>query len=155
MVRWFHHAKVPSMNAAAFLLATMLIATPALTKEIPVKMLNAGKEGAMVFEPAFITASPGDTIKFLATNPGHNAQTIPGLLPDGEAEQKGAIGKDVIITVKTPGLYGIKCLPHYGLGMVALVQVGKGPSANLEAAKALKLPPLAKKRMEAYLALAK
>jgi pseudoazurin len=118
-------------------------------------MLNQGKEGAMVFEPAFILASPGDTVKFLATNPGHNAQTIAGMLPDGEAEQKGAMGKEFVLSVKAPGVYGIKCLPHYSMGMVALVQVGKGPSANLATAKGVKLPPLAKKRMDAYLAEAK
>jgi pseudoazurin len=139
----------------AMLLLALAVATPALAKEHKVQMLNQGKEGAMVFEPAFIQASPGDTVKFLATNPGHNAQTIAGLLPDGEAEQKGAMGKDFVLTVKTPGLYGIKCLPHYSMGMVALVQVGKGPSPNLAAGKSVKLPPLAKKRMDAYLALAK
>jgi pseudoazurin len=94
-------------------------------------------------------------VKFLATNPGHNAQTIAGMLPDGETEQKGAMGKDFVLTVKTPGVYGIKCLPHYSMGMVALVQVGKGPSPNLSAARAVKLPPLAKKRMDGYLALAR
>jgi hypothetical protein len=41
------------------------------------------------------------------------------------------------------------------MGMVALVQVGKGPSANLAAAKAVKLAPLAAKRMTAMLAQAK
>jgi hypothetical protein len=52
-------------------------------------------------------------------------------------------------------VYGIKCLPHFSMGMVALVQVGNGPSANLAAAKAVKLSPLATKRMTAYLAQAK
>jgi pseudoazurin len=146
-----------TMNVMHGLIAAALLAAPAAAsaKEIEVKMLNAGKEGAMVFEPAFIKANPGDTVKFVATNPGHNAQTIAGMLPDGEAEQKGAMGKDFVLTLKTPGVYGIKCLPHYSMGMVALVQVGKGASANLGAAKAVKLPPLAKKRMEAYLAQAK
>jgi pseudoazurin len=139
----------------ALLLAAALLAAPAWAKEHKVQMLNQGKDGAMVFEPAFIQASPGDTVKFLATNPGHNAQTIAGMLPDGEAEQKGAMGKEFVLSVKAPGVYGIKCLPHYSMGMVALVQVGKGPSANLAAAKAVKLPPLAKKRMDAYLAQAK
>ena len=146
------------MQRVAVLLAA-LIAAPVLARDHQVRMLNQGKEGPMVFEPAFIQASPGDTITFEPTNPGHNAQTIAGMLPDGEAEQKGAMGKAFTLTVKTPGLYGIKCLPHYSMGMVALVQVGPkaggGPSANLAAAKAVKLPPLAKKRMDGYLAQAK
>jgi pseudoazurin len=135
--------------------AILLAGTPLAAREHVVAMLNQGKNGAMVFEPGLIKAMPGDTVKFVATNPGHNAQTIPGLLPEGETEQKGAMGKDFVLTLKTPGLYGIKCLPHYSMGMVALVQVGNGPSPNLEAAKAVKLPPLVKKRMDAWLAAAK
>jgi pseudoazurin len=139
----------------AMALVAALAAAPVAAKEITVQMLNKGKEGAMVFEPGFVKAAPGDTIKFVATNPGHNAQTIPGLLPAGEAEQKGAMGKDFVLKAGKPGVYGIKCLPHASMGMVALVQVGNGPSANLAAAKAVKLPPLATKRMAAYLAQAK
>jgi hypothetical protein len=40
------------------------------------------------------------------------------------------------------------------MGMVALIQAGKGPSPNLAAAKTVSLPPFAKKRMAAYLAKA-
>lgn len=131
-------------------------AMPASAKEIVVKMLNVGSDKqTMVFEPAFVKAAPGDTVRFQATNPGHNAQTIAGMLPAGVAETKGAMGKDMVLAVKTPGVYGIKCLPHQSMGMVALVQVGNGPSANLAAAKAVKLPPLATKRMTTYLAQAK
>lgn len=139
------------------LIAAALVTAPmmAAAREHQVKMLNTGAEGAMVFEPAFTRANPGDTVKFIATNPGHNAQTIAGMLPDGETEQKGAIGKDFVLLVKTPGIYGIKCLPHYAMGMVAVVQVGKGVPANLAAAAATRLPPLAKKRMETYLAQVK
>jgi pseudoazurin len=147
-----------TMNTAAALLAAALLAgsamAPVQAKDHKVQMLNQGKDGPMVFEPGFIKASPGDTVTFVATDPGHNAQTIAGMLPDGEAEQKGAMGKNFVMTVKAPGLYGIKCLPHYSMGMVALVQVGKGPSANLAPAKGVKLPPLAKKRMDAWLAQA-
>jgi pseudoazurin len=143
-----------TMKSAILLMAAM-IAAPACAKEHQVKMLNQGTEGAMVFEPAVVKAMPGDTVKFLATNPGHNAQTIAGMLPDGEGEQKGAMGKEFVLTVKSPGIYGIKCLPHYSMGMVGVVQVGKGPSTNLAAAQGVKLPPLAKKRMDAYLAQVK
>lgn len=143
------------MKILGFVAAALVIAAPAAAKEITVKMLNKGAEGAMVFEPGFVKAAPGDTVKFVATNPGHNAQTIPGFLPAGEAEQKGAMGKDFVLKVGKPGLYGIKCLPHFSMGMVALVQVGNGPSANLAAAKAVKLSPLATKRMTAYLAKSK
>ena len=103
------------MKILGFVAAALVIAAPAAAKEITVKMLNKGAEGAMVFEPAFVKAAPGDTVKFVATNPGHNAQTIAGFLPAGEAEQKGAMGKDFVLKAGKPGLYGIKCLPHFSM----------------------------------------
>ena len=50
--------------------------------------------------------------------------------------------------VTAPGIYGIKCSPHFSRGMVALIQVGDAP-ANLEAAKVVKLPKKAQQRMNA------
>jgi hypothetical protein len=47
------------------------------------------------------------------------------------------MGKEVSMTVTKPGLYGIKCMPHYTMGMVALVQQGKVTPAELAAAKAV------------------
>ena len=139
--------------AAAALLA--LTATPAMAKEVVVKMKNQGAGGAMVFEPAFVKAMPGDTVRFVPSDPSHNAETIPTMLPAGVGPSKGGMNKEFVLPVTTPGLYGIKCMPHYSMGMVALVQVGNGPSANLAAARAVKLPPFAAKRMTPMLAQAK
>lgn len=135
--------------------ALTLAAAPASAKEIVVHMKNQGAAGAMVFEPAFVKAQPGDTVRFLPSDPSHNAETIPTMLPAGVAPSKGQMNKEFVLPVKAPGLYGIKCMPHYSMGMVALVQVGNGPSANLAAARAVKLPPFAAKRMTPMLAQAK
>lgn len=128
---------------------------PASAKEIVVHMKNTGAEGMMVFEPSFVKAKPGDTIRFAPTDKAHNAETLPSVWPKGVAPFKGAINKEVVLKVTEPGLYGIKCMPHYSMGMVALVQVGKPGAADLAAAKAAKLPPLAGKRMTAALAKVK
>ena len=40
------------------------------------------------------------------------------------------------ITLDEEGVYGIKCTPHYAMGMVALIEVGE--ATNLEDAKAVK-----------------
>lgn len=135
--------------------ALSLAAAPASAKEIVVHMKNQGAAGAMVFEPAFVKAQPGDTVRFLPSDPSHNAETIPTMLPAGVAPSKGQMNKEFVLPVKAPGLYGIKCMPHYSMGMVALIQVGNGPSANLSAARAVKLPPFAAKRMTPMLAQAK
>lgn len=128
---------------------------PALAKDYVVQMKNKGADGMMVFEPAFVKAAPGDTIRFVPTDPGHNAETLPTILPTGAATMKGAMSKEIAMKVTTPGLYGIKCMPHYTMGMVALIEVGKPTPAQISAAKAVKLPPMAAKRMTALLAKVK
>lgn len=136
-------------------MAISLLAAPAIAKDHVVKMLTKGKSGMMVFEPAFVKAAPGDTVRFMPTEPTHNAETIKTMLPDGVVSTTGAMNKEFTLKVTKPGIYGIKCKPHYAMGMIALVQVGNGPSANLAAAKAVKHPGLAAKRMTPLLARAK
>ncbi len=133
----------------------MASAMPAAAKAITVHMKNKGADGAMVFEPSFVKAAPGDVIHFQPTDPSHNAETISTMLPAGATPMKGAMNKEAVLTVSKPGLYGIKCMPHYSMGMVALVQVGKPTAADVTAAKAVKLPPFAAKRMNAALAQVK
>jgi pseudoazurin len=121
------------MLATAAVLVTM--AGGAFAAEIEVKMLNKGAEGAMVFEPALIKVAPGDTVKFISTDKGHNAETIKGMLPADATPFLGKLGADVAVTFDKPGVYGVKCLPHYGMGMVAMVVVGT--PTNLDEAKAV------------------
>ena len=115
--------------------AVMAMAGGANAAEVEVKMLNKGAEGMMVFEPALIKVAPGDTVKFVATDKGHNAETIKGMLPDGAATFIGKNGEDIAVKFDQAGIYGVKCAPHYGMGMVAMIVVGT-PS-NEEQAKAV------------------
>lgn len=105
--------------------------------EHEIRMLNRG-ERPMVFEPEFVRAEPGDTLRFVAVDASHNAETIPGMLPDGAEPFKGAINQEITYTLEEEGVYGIKCLPHYGMGMVMLVVVGN--SVNLEEAREVRHP---------------
>jgi len=145
------------MKAAlpALLLATALVVQPASARTINVQMKNNGAGGFMVFEPALIKAQVGDTIHFQPTNPGHNAETIEGMLPAGVAPSAGKTGQAFDLKLTKAGLYGVKCAPHFGMGMVALVKAGTGPAPNAAAARSVKLPPLAAKRMVPLLASAK
>ena len=123
------------LAAAAVAIAIL----PANAADVQVKMLNKGAKGMMVFEPDLVKVQPGDTVTFVATDPGHDAQSVPGMLPEGAQPFEGKIGKDVTVTFTQPGVYGVKCKPHYVMGMVGLVVVGD-PSSNLEAAKQAKNP---------------
>jgi pseudoazurin len=131
------------------------VATPASAKEVVIQMRNKGAQGLMVFEPAYVAAAPGDTIRFVPTDKGHNAEPIPEIMPAGVTLSKGRMNAEYLVKLDKAGVYGFKCLPHYGMGMVALVKVGKVPPAQLAAARAAKTPPLAAKRLAPMLAQVK
>lgn len=122
--------------------AVIAIAGAAGAAEYEVKMLNKGEKGAMVFEPDFIRAAPGDTVRFVPTDKGHNVETVKGMLPEGAEAFKGKFNEEVVVTLDKQGVYGVKCAPHYAMGMVALIEVGE--PANLDKAGAVKHPGKAK-----------
>ncbi len=130
--------------------AALAMAGEAVAAEHTVQMLNRGEGGNMVFVPAVVRARVGDTIRYVPTNPGHNAETIAGMLPAGVAVTRGAMGREYVLRVTAPGVYGVKCAPHYGMGMVGLVVVGDG-GPNLAAAPAAagRAPGLARSRFSA------
>ena len=134
--------------------ASLFVVGPVAAKDIAVQMKNSGGAGIMVFEPSFIRAAPGDTIRFLPTDAGHNAEIIPGMIPAGVEPSAGEIGKEFDLKVTKRGLYGIRCKPHFSLGMVALVKVGPGAAPNAAAAAAVALPTMAARRMTPMLAAA-
>lgn len=136
--------KLAAMLVVAFGTA---VAAPAYAANVEIQMLNKGEAGSMVFEPAFVRVAPGDTVTFVATDKGHDAQSIKEMLPEGAETFKGAMGKDVSVTFTVEGAYGIKCTPHLGMGMIALVVVGDGP-VDVEALRAVKLPKKAQERFE-------
>lgn len=138
------------------LLAAVLLSSASLSAfaaEHIINMKNKGADGAaMVFEPGFVRAAVGDTIKFVPVDKGHFVQNFPGMWPEGVAEVKGKMNEELVVTMDKDGLYAFKCAPHFPMGMVALVQVGNAPVTD--AIKAIKIGGPAGKRMEAELALA-
>lgn len=116
--------RILTLAAATAAVALSAAAAPADAAEHTVRMLTRGETGMMVFEPAFLKIAPGDTVVFEPTQPGHNAELIAGMAPDGAAGFKGGINEALSITFDQEGVYGYKCLPHYAMGMVGLIQVG-------------------------------
>lgn len=141
-------AVLPAAALAIGLLAGVGAASAA---DHQVKMLNRGDAGMFVFEPNYLEVAPGDSVTFVPVDKGHNAETLPGIAPDGTAPFKGKFGKEITVTFEQPGVYGYKCAPHYALGMVGLVVVGD-PSANLAEAEKAKVAGKAKKVMAGLLA---
>ena len=136
-----------TIAASAIVLATVLTSLSAQAAEHEVKMLNKGAAGMMVFEPSVIKIAPGDTVHFVATDKGHNVESIDGMLPEGAQAFKSEMNKDLTVAFDKPGVYGIKCKPHYGMGMVGLVVVGE--PVNKAAAAAIEQKGKAKQTFTA------
>jgi pseudoazurin len=132
------------MQELAIGLVASFIANTSYAENFEILMLNKGETGIMVFEPAYLTVSPGDTVTFVAKTKGHNAETIKGMIPPTAKKFKSKAGKDFSVTLTEEGVYGVKCTPHYAAGMVALLQVGA--ATNLEDAANIRQRGKAKKR---------
>jgi pseudoazurin len=125
----------PSLYAVAAL-AVLAFTGGAAAEEHVVEMLNKGEKGAMVFQPNLVHAAPGDTVKFVPTDKSHNAESIKGMIPEGAESFKSKMNEEFTVTFDKDGVYGVKCAPHYGMGMVALIVVGQ--PVNADEAKAVK-----------------
>ncbi len=122
----------------------------AAAEDFEVKMLNRGEAGAMIFEPSFLQVAVGDTVKFIAEDRGHNAESIPEMMPEGAVPFEGKINEEIDVTFETEGLYGVRCKPHYAMGMVMTIAVGEAveaPEGYLEG----RIPKGAMKRFEEQL----
>jgi pseudoazurin len=139
------------LAAAAFAFA-VFVAQTATAAEVTVEMLSRDKATNVsnLFKPGVVKIAKGDTVKWVATSPGHNVVFVQGGVPAGVALFTSPFAKEVKFTFTTPGIYLYKCTPHAGLGMIGLVVVGNDKS-NLAAVKAAYMPPLAKKRLETLL----
>lgn len=128
-------------------IVTSFMGGSALAETFEVKMLNKSGKERMVFEPDFLRVASGDTVRFVPTDKGHNAETIKGRIPEGAEPFAGKIGKEVEVMLTTEGLYAIECKPHFAMGMVMTIAVGdltEAPASFLEG----RIPKKALKRFE-------
>ncbi|MFY3773886.1 pseudoazurin [Marinobacter salsuginis] len=109
-----------------------LISGVAMAAEHVVEMKNSGADGAMVFEPGFVKAEPGDTVKFVLVDPAHNSVSVE--VPEGAEGWQGAMNEGITVTLNEEGVYVYKCTPHAALNMAGVIQVGE--AVNYDSAKA-------------------
>lgn len=132
-----------SALAALFL----MFAAPAFSETYEVEMYNRSENGPMIYEPSYLKIAPGDSVRFIPAQPSHNAATIDGMMPAGAVPFKSKINEDVTVTFEVPGAYGIKCSPHFAMGMVMLIHVGDVSQTPLPDT----LPKKARERFETIL----
>ena len=117
-----------------------------------VRMLDKGLERQpMQFDPAFLKIAPGDSVTFMATDKGHNSESIPRMIPKTAKSWTGKMNEEIKVTFDVEGIYGYKCMPHFGIGMVGLIQVGDS-TENLHVPQIARLPGKAKNRMAELMA---
>lgn len=126
------------------------LAANAQAEIFEVEMLNKGDAGIMVFQPDFLRIAPGDTVKFIATDRAHSAESDANLWPETVTPFAGKVNEEIDYTFETEGFYGVKCKPHYAMGMVMTVVVGdaaEAPEGWLEG----RIPRKAKERYDTQL----
>jgi len=102
--------------------------------EYVVQMLNQGADGVMVFEPSVLHVQPGDSVTFKATDLGHNAASIEGMIPAGAESWDSGMSQDVTVTFGEEGTYVYQCTPHLMMAMVGVIIVGDS-NVNLSVIK--------------------
>jgi pseudoazurin len=113
------------------------------------------------FVPSVLRINVGDKLAFenMAT---HNATEMPQYSPEGAEFFSGwlsPLGMDFVTPrFNKPGLYFIKCDPHYSMGMVMAVIVGDGEPENLAKIREMDIKGVDKRllnHVESFLALEK
>ena len=117
------------INKITTLLTVFLLTMPAFAEEHIVKMLNSGKDGMMIFEPAVLSVNKGDTVKFVATDMAHNSASV--FTPPGATPWNGGMSQDISVTLDTPGIYIYECTPHAMMAMVGVIQVKDGMDLDM------------------------
>lgn len=79
------------------------------------------------FSPEVIFIEPGDTVAW-ENMTSHNTNSMgdeQGLIPQGAEDWASDLNQDYHRQFQTEGVYIYKCDPHYSLGMVGAIIVGK------------------------------
>lgn len=117
--------KLGTILAVALLVisSVFVASSPTLAATIDVKM--GSDAGQLVFVPSDITASPGDTIKFVVNQMApHNIVFEDASVKASSDQLMFAPGEASTLTVPdAPGTYNFYCTPHRGAGMVGKLTI--------------------------------
>ena len=106
----------------------------------------------MLFNPGYLKVEVGDTVIFKPSDASHNAESF--VSPSAESAFITAMGEAARITFSQEGIYLYKCTPHFVLGMVGVIQVGKAVNRDDAIARWKPMEPavsMNQDRMASYL----
>ena len=105
----------------------------------------------MTFQPDLVKVGVGDTVTFSPPTRATTSMSSPTCFLLALGPLQGRYQQAAERDVHRAGVYVVKCDPHYGMGMVAVIVVGDDLS-NLDAVKAGKNPKLAQQRLDTIFA---
>jgi pseudoazurin len=128
-----------------------IMCTRSIAASLSVEMLNGKNGEAFVYSDKLLRVKSNDIVTWKSTNPGHNAEFIAQGYPAGAADMHGKISKDVSYAFEVPGIYVVKCTPHFGLGMIQVIVVDDNLN-NLDQVRKLTFPGKSKSVAESIFA---
>lgn len=137
-----------TLSRLAVVAAIALAAFPSFAGELRMEMRNNNGTERFVYVPDFVRIRPGDTVVFDPVDKGHNAVSIDGMGASDSIRINVGFSKKAAITFDKPGIYGVKCTPHVGLGMVGVIVVGDVTVSDSMRKSVSKLPLKARHRIE-------
>lgn len=112
-------------NVKVISLCLLLCSSVINAQEHIIKLNTTGSNGKMmVFEPISLKIAVGDTVNFVPSDASHNAVSFS--VPSDKSSFETPYGKAQKVTFNEEGVVLVKCLPHFVMGMIGIIQVGEG-----------------------------
>ena len=100
-------------------IATLFLAAPAWAVDV-----QMGSNGNLVFDPAEVTISAGESVHFVNNMlPPHNVDCGGSSMISGHESLAMLPGEEFDVVFNDPGDYTYWCAPHKGAGMIGTVHV--------------------------------
>ena len=110
------------MSRLTIMLTSLFLSMTLAAKAYAVD-IQMGYEGNLVFEPAEVTVSAGDTVTFINGDlPPHN-MVVADYPELSHPDLSFVGGESFTVTFTRPGDYEFQCEPHAGAGMKGVIHV--------------------------------
>lgn len=117
--------QLASAVAGALASTALLLPGAVHAASVEVKMLDRDSNGnPKVFRPAVTEIEPGDTVEFVATDFGHDLESLQALRPKGAAPFQAPKNAGATVTFEKEGIHVYHCAAHKTMGMVGVIVVG-------------------------------
>ena len=104
---------------------------------------------AMSNQPSFDAPIPGQSLTMeLGSRPWQNPSRFTNVDDTIDYYMERMSSEEFMVQLDVEGLYGIKCKPHYQMGMIALIQVGEVSADDIEKSSKVKQRGKAKDRFK-------